>query len=57
LYFNRGAQRFSFGFYFSVYASDVEPDPHHFGNLDPDPHPDPLSHQIKIPISIRIRIK
>jgi hypothetical protein len=33
--------------------SVVDPDPHHFGNLDP--HPDP--HQIKIRIRIRIRIK
>jgi hypothetical protein len=29
----------------------VDPDPHHFGNLDPHPH------QIKILILIRIRIK
>jgi hypothetical protein len=55
LNFKRGAQRISFGFYFSVFASGVEPNPHHFGNLDP--HPYPLSHQIKILISIRIRIK
>jgi hypothetical protein len=26
----------------------VDPDPHHFGNLDP--HPDPHPHQIKIRI-------
>jgi hypothetical protein len=46
----------------------VDPDPHHFGNLDPhpnpdphhfgnlDPHPDPHPHQIKIRIWIRIWI-
>jgi hypothetical protein len=33
-----------------LYGSDVDPDPHHFGNLDP--HPDP--HQIKIRIRIKV---
>jgi hypothetical protein len=34
-----------------VVHSVVDPDPHYFGNLDPDPY------QIKIRIRIRIRIK
>jgi hypothetical protein len=46
---SKEGRRDSFALYFSVYANDVEPDPHHFGKLDP--HPDPLSHQIKIRIS------
>jgi hypothetical protein len=33
-------------------TSVVDPDPHHFGKLDP--HPDPHPHQIKILISITI---
>jgi hypothetical protein len=35
-------------YYFLLY-SVVDPDPHHFGNLDPDPH------QTKIRIWIRIK--
>ncbi len=35
-------------------GSVVDPDPHHFGNLDP--HPDPHTHQIKFRIRIRIKI-
>jgi hypothetical protein len=30
----------------------VDPDQHHFGNLDPDPHP----HQTKFRIRIRIKV-
>ncbi len=30
----------------------VDPDPHHFGNLEP--HPDPHPHQIKIRIRIKV---
>jgi hypothetical protein len=33
-------------------SSVVDPDPDHFGNLDP--HPDPHPHQIKIRILIKI---
>jgi hypothetical protein len=33
-----------------LYGSDVDPDPHHFGNLDT--HPDP--NQIKIRIHIKV---
>ncbi len=32
----------------------MDPDPHHFGNLDQ--HPDPHPHQIKIRIRIRIKV-
>jgi hypothetical protein len=43
------------------WTSVVDPDPHHFGNLDPAPHqennPDPDPHQIKIRIRIRIKGK
>jgi hypothetical protein len=43
--------------YFSLNISVVDPDPLHFGNLDPHPdphsHPDPDPHQLKI----RIRLK
>jgi hypothetical protein len=41
--------------FFQVYSSVVDPDPHHFGNLDP--HPDPHPHQIKTRIRIRMHIK
>jgi hypothetical protein len=34
----------------------VDPDPHHFGNLDPHPDPDAHPHQIKIRILIRIKV-
>ncbi len=35
--------------------SVVDPDPYHFGNLDP--HPDPHPHQIKIRIRTKIIYK
>ncbi len=36
-------------------SSVVDPDPHHFGNLDP--HRDPHQHKIKIRIRLRIPIR
>jgi hypothetical protein len=38
--------------YTVVFYSVVDPDPHHFGNLDP--HPDPHPHKIRIRIRINI---
>jgi hypothetical protein len=35
-------------------SSVIDPDPHHFGNLDQ--HPDPHQHKIKIQIRIPITI-